>query len=162
MPVHRSVMAFVLASPSFAEGETIPDRHAREHGELSPELAWSGAPTNARSFALVMHDPDAPSGDFTHWLLWDIPPTQSLLAEGAGNAARTSLGIAGKNSFGEISYGGPRPPPGHGPHRYFFELYALGVPQLGLSVGASRAEVEAALKPHTLAGARLMGRYETK
>ena len=148
-------MPFVLASPSFAEGEPIPRRHTCDGEDLSPELAWDGAPAGTAGYALVMHDPDAPSGDFTHWLLWDIPPTERSLAEVTGS---TSAGATGKNSRGDVSYRGPCPPPG-GPHRYSFELYALDVESLELERGADRTQLETAVKTHVLGGARLMGRY---
>jgi len=152
-------MAFTLTSSAFGEGAVIPQGYTCDGADKSPELIWDDAPSETRSFALIVHDPDAPKGDFTHWLLWDIPGNATRLAEDAGGA---SAGTAGRNSFGSVGYGGPCPPPGHGAHRYFFDLYALDVESLGLSHEAQRADVEAAIKGHVLSQAQQMGRYERK
>jgi len=152
-------MAFTLTSSAFAEGETIPKKYTCDGDDTSPELAWNGAPAETHSFALIVHDPDAPKGDFTHWLLWNIPGSAGKLTEGAGGA---SAGVAGTNDFGKVSYGGPCPPPGHGAHRYLFELYALDVERLELSHDARRADVEEAVKGHVLAQSQRTGRYERK
>jgi Raf kinase inhibitor-like YbhB/YbcL family protein len=145
-------MAFTLTSSAFQEGEPIPRPFTCEGDDLAPPLAWSGAPQGTRGFALIMDDPDAPRGTFTHWLLYDIPATMSELREqGAGTALR--------NDFGRAAYGGPCPPPGHGPHRYVFTLYAVDVPALDVR-GRQRAALERALQGHTLATARLTGRYQ--
>jgi hypothetical protein len=106
-----------------------------------------------------MHDPDAPKGDFTHWLLWDIPASASTLAAGAGGA---SAGTAGTNSFHKVGYGGPCPPMGDAAHHYQFDLYALDVERLELPASALRAEVESALQNHIIAQTRLVGRYSKK
>lgn len=152
-------ITFTLQSPAFGEGDTIPRRYTCEGEDVSPELRWQDAPANAQSFALIMDDPDAPSRTFTHWVLFDIPSDRTSLSEGlpAGD-----IGTAGQNGFGTAGYGGPCPPPGHGPHRYFFTLYALDTDTLNLSSGTSRAEVEQALKGHVIGQAQLMGRYERK
>ena len=147
-------MAFTLKSSAFEDGETIPQQFTCDGRDLAPPLSWSDAPEATRSFALVMDDPDAPRGTFTHWLLYDIPaPTTEMRAHASGKALR--------NDFGRAEYGGPCPPPGHGPHRYFFTLYAVDVSTLGLH-GSTRAALERALHEHTLATARLIGRYERK
>jgi Raf kinase inhibitor-like YbhB/YbcL family protein len=101
-----------------------------------------------------MDDPDAPNGTFTHWLLYDIPATMTELREGGG-------GKALRNGFGRVGYGGPCPPPGHGPHRYVFTLYAVDAPALDVR-GTTRGALEPALRGHTLAVTRLTGRYERK
>lgn len=152
-------MAFYLSSPAFVEGAAIPKEYTCDGADKSPELTWSGAPEAARSFALIVHDPDAPKGDFTHWLLWDIPGSAAALAENAGGA---SAGTAGTNSFGSIGYGGPCPPPGHGAHRYYFELYALDIDSLELAHDAQCGEVEAAIQGHALAQTQFMGTYERR
>jgi Raf kinase inhibitor-like YbhB/YbcL family protein len=149
-------MNFQIASPAFSDGAPIPRKYTADGEQLSPELAWDGAPRETKSYALVMHDPDAPSGDFTHWLLWDIPASDTSLAEGTGS---TSAGAKGNNSRGDVGYLGPSPPPGSKPHRYHFELYALDTDRLELDRGADRSQVEAAVKKHVLAGARLTGTY---
>jgi Raf kinase inhibitor-like YbhB/YbcL family protein len=101
-----------------------------------------------------MKDPDAPKGPFTHWLLYDIPATMTELGE-------TRPGKSLRNDFGRAEYGGPCPPPGHGPHRYVFTLYAVDVPVLDVH-GRTREALERSLHAHTLATARLVGRYERK
>jgi Raf kinase inhibitor-like YbhB/YbcL family protein len=152
-------MAFELESSVFQHGGTIPARFTGTGEDVSPPLQWRGTPQGAQSLALIVDDPDAPHGTFTHWLLWDIPPTQNALAEGWRPG---SLGKSGRTDFDKVGYGGPMPPPGHGPHRYFFRLYALDRPELGLREGASRAEVERAMEGHVLATAEWMGRFERK
>jgi hypothetical protein len=152
-------MAFKLISTAFADGSWIPQLYTCEGANLSPSLEWTGAPADTSSFALVVEDPDAPAGTWCHWLLYDLPPEVHNLAQGYKPG---SLGVSGVNDFGKQGYGGPCPPKGHGPHRYFFKLYALNAPTLGLPVGAKRSVVERAVKGHTLAEAQYMGRYERK
>lgn len=150
-------MTFTLTISAFSEGGLIPAKFTCEGANVSPELRWSEAPINTKSFALIVDDPDAPVGTFTHWVLFDLPAERSSLAEGDHG-----IGLAGKNDFGRSGYGGPCPPRGHGPHRYFFTLYALDVTSLKLKAGADRGHVEAALRDHILAQAQYMGRYERK
>jgi Raf kinase inhibitor-like YbhB/YbcL family protein len=152
-------MAFKLMVSAFAEGAMIPKLHTCEGADLSPSLEWSGEPPETRSFALLVDDPDAPVGTWNHWLLFDLPPSVRSLAQGYQPG---KLGQSGLNDFGRLGYGGPCPPTGHGPHRYFFRLYAVAAPSLGLAAGARRAEVDNALKGHILAEAQYMGRYERK
>ena len=144
---------FKLSSPAFQDSGLIPAKHACQHGNVSPELNWSEAPANTRSFALIMEDPDAPNGTFTHWVLFDIPADTQQLAEGAG-----PIGVSGSNGLSQTGYMGPCPPSGI--HRYYFRLYALDVPALNLKAGASRSEVENAMKNHIIGAADTMGRYE--
>ncbi len=150
-------MAFTLIASGFPAGGAMPAKFTCEGANVSPELRWSDAPANTQSFALIMDDPDAPAGTFTHWVLVDIPADRMSLAEGAG-----AIGVAGKNDFGRVGYGGPCPPRGHGPHRYDFTLYALDRASLKLKAGASRREAEAALRDHVLARAKYTGRYERR
>lgn len=150
-------MAFVLSTTSFNDGDNIPERYSRDGEDVSPPLTWVRAPVGTHSFALIVHDPDAPMGDFTHWVLFNIPNDRDHLAEG-----EKGVGVKGHNDYGGNGYGGPQPPRGHGPHRYFFHLYALEADHLALVEGASRADVEAAMKGHILAEAQVMGRYERK
>jgi Raf kinase inhibitor-like YbhB/YbcL family protein len=133
------VAEFVLQSGAFAKGEPIPRRHGCEGQDLSPPLAWSGAPEGTRSLALVVDDPDAPGGTFTHWLGWGLDPAAERLGEGEGAA------VEGRNDFGTSGYRGPCPPPGHGRHRYFFRLYALDFDP-GVRPGAGRASSSAGWK----------------
>ena len=150
-------MAFRLTVTGFPAGGAIPKRHTCEGQDLSPALEWSGAPDGAASFALIMDDPDAPGGTWNHWLLYDIPAGIQSLPEGtrAGEP-----GLSGLNDFGRPGYGGPCPPKGHGPHRYFFKLFAVKVASLGVAAGAKRAVLDRALRNHILAEAEYMGRYE--
>jgi len=152
-------MGFMIRSAAFGEGETIPRRHTCEGENVSPALDWSGAPPHTRGFALLCDDPDAPGGVWTHWMLWDLPPTAAQLAEGYSPEAGVKTGT---NDFGRPGYGGPCPPKGHGPHRYSFKLFALNVASLGLKPGVRRREFDAALKGKILAETWCMGRYERK
>jgi Raf kinase inhibitor-like YbhB/YbcL family protein len=144
---------FELSSDSFDHGEPIPVRHTCSGEDRSPRLAWSLTPEGTRSLALLLHDPDAPSGDFVHWLVWNINPGDDGIEEGAA-APRE-----GTNGFGNLGYSGPCPPPGVGPHRYFFRLYALDT-ELDLEAGATRDKLEDAIEGHALAEAELMGTFE--
>ena len=148
-----------LSVSGFAEGGTIPQRHTCEGPDLSPAMSWSGEPAGTRSFALIVDDPDAPVGTWNHWLLYDVPASTHALGEGIKPA---EAGLSGNNDFGRPGYGGPCPPRGHGPHRYFFKLYALDAGSLGLAAGASRAELDRALRGRVLAEVQYMGRYERK
>ncbi len=150
-------MSFTLIVEGFREGETIPRLHTCEGADVSPSLSWAGAPPETRSYALILDDPDAPAGVWTHWLLWDIPAATHTLAQTFKPGA---LGVSGTNDFGRPGYGGPCPPKRHGPHRYYFRLYALSAPSLGLAAGARRAEVDRALRGKVLAEAIYRGRYE--
>ncbi|MDB6095293.1 MAG: hypothetical protein JWM32_2855 [Verrucomicrobia bacterium] len=119
-------------------------------------MAWHEAPKGTQSFALIMHDPDTSKGDVTHWLLWDIGASEQSLAE---DSAKRPTGANGANEHGKIAYLPPTPPRGDPPHRYIFELFALDVSKLGLKRGAKRDELEAAIEPHVLETARLVGRF---
>ncbi len=152
-------MAFQLMIPAFRNGETIPALHSCEGADISPALEWGGEPGGTLSFALIVDDPDAPAGTWNHWLLWDIPATAHALAQGLRPG---SLGVSGTNDFGRPGYGGPCPPKGHGPHRYYFRLYALSISSLGLKSGTKRSGLDAALRGRILAKAEYMGRYERK
>ena len=127
-----------LSSPAFAEGELIPTKYTCDGENVSPPLEWEGVPEQAKSLALIVDDPDAPSGVFVHWLLFQIPVTESGLKEGAGGK-NSKRGLHGKNGFGKAAYGGPCPP--SGTHRYYFRLYALDA-QLTLQSGAARSELD--------------------
>lgn len=148
-----------LTVSGFDEGATIPQRHSCEGPDLSPAMSWSGEPAASKSFALIVDDPDAPVGTWNHWLLYDLPASTHALGEGIKPA---EAGLSGNNDFGRPGYGGPCPPRGHGPHRYFFKLFAVDVASLGLGAGASRSELDGALRGHVLAEAQCMGRYERK
>lgn len=151
-PTPAPAVNFVLVSNAFSEGETIPKKFTCDGQNISPQLKWDGAPAGTRSFTLIMDDPDAPTGTFTHWVAFDLPATQNGIAEGA-----KTVGKGGQNGARRTGYTGPCPP--SGTHRYFFTVYALDVASLGLNDGASRADVEKALSAHVLAKTQLMGRY---
>lgn len=152
-------MAFKLIVAAFPEGGFIPKLHTCEGADLSPALEWTDAPAQTQSFALIVDDPDAPVGTWNHWLLYDVAPTVHSLAQGFKPG---QVGVSGANDFGKQGYGGPCPPRGHGPHRYYFKLLALNVPSLGLKAGTKRAELDRALKERVLAEAHYMGRFERK
>jgi Raf kinase inhibitor-like YbhB/YbcL family protein len=148
-----------LESPAFPDGAEIPRGHSREGGDVSPALLWSGVPAETASLALVCDDPDAPRGTWVHWVLYDLPPALSGLPAGVAKTDRLpGGGSQGKNDFGEIGWGGPAPPSGHGTHHYSFRLYALDK-KLDLPPGATEAQLEAAMKSHVLAEAKLTGTY---
>ena len=152
-------MAFQLFTNAFANGGWIPSLHSCQGADISPPLEWSGGPADARSFALIVDDPDAPGGTWNHWLLYDIRANEHNLAQGYRPGG---LGVSGRNDFGKLGYNGPCPPKGHGPHRYFFRLYALDVHTLGLPAGMKRAGLDRAVKKHVLAEAEYMGRFERR
>ena len=152
-------MAFKIIIPAFNEGAVIPKLHTCEGADLSPAIEWSGEPADTASFALIVDDPDAPVGTWNHWLLFDIPAAVHSLAQGYKPG---QLGVSGTNDFGKQGYGGPCPPKGHGPHRYFFKLYAVGAATLGLKAGAKRAELDRALRGHVLGEVQHVGKYERK
>jgi Raf kinase inhibitor-like YbhB/YbcL family protein len=147
-------MAFTLSSPAFVAGGSIPRDFTCDGQNIPPHLVWSGAPKDTRSFVLIVDDPDAPSGTFTHWIVFDIPGDRYELPSGT---RADSVGLAGRNSRGALGYMGPCPP--SGTHRYVFRLSAIDVETLGLIAGASRTQVEDAIAAHTLGTSELMGRY---
>lgn len=148
-----------VSSQAFQEGDRIPAKYTCQGQDVSPPLTWGEPPVGTQSFALIMDDPDAPVGVFTHWVIFNIPSDSRQLAEAIPTQAQLSSGaLQGKNDFGRIGYGGPCPPPGR-PHRYQFTLYALDQP-LDLKVGASKKQVLDAMQGHILAQGQLMGTYQ--
>lgn len=152
-------MAFVLSSPAFTQGQVIPKKYTCDGENVSPPLQWSGAPAGTRSFVLIVEDPDAPSGVFRHWAVYNLPPERTALPEGAGADAPPGGLSQGVNDFGHARYDGPCPPPGHGTHHYHFRLAALDTPRLALRPNARVAEIWRAAEPHILAEAELVGTY---
>ena len=144
---------FDLTSIAFQDGQPIPRKYSCEGDNGSPPMDWSAPPEGTQSLALIVHDPDAPNTDFTHWIAWGIDPLDGGLDEG------THPPNEGTNGFGENGYGGPCPPPGDGAHRYEFELFALDGP-LDLEPESSREQLEDAMEGHVLGGAELTGTYE--
>lgn len=151
-------MSFQISSSAFSEGGTIAKKFTCDGPDVSPALTWKDAPATAQSYALIMDDPDAPVGTWVHWVLYNLPPSTKELPEGVEKTEQLSNGaLQGRNDFRKIGYGGPCPPPGK-PHRYYFKLYALDR-KLELKAGASKAEVETAMKGHIVGRAQLMGQY---
>lgn len=151
-------MTLQIRSTAFSEGGMIPRRYTCDGEDVSPPLTWSGIPEGTRSLVLIADDPDAPVGTWVHWVLYDIPPTLNGLPEGIAKIPSVQgVGTQGTNDFRRIGYGGPCPPRGPA-HRYFFKLYALDI-SLNLKPGASKADVERAMKGHILAQAQYMGTY---
>jgi hypothetical protein len=150
--------AMIFTTTSFRNGGDIPKKFSCDGGDVSPAFSWSGAPQGTRSFVLIGDDPDAPGGDWTHWVVYDLPAATSGLPENLGKFDPPPTGgHQGKNDFGKVGYGGPCPPPGK-PHRYSFRLYALDR-ECNLKSGASKKEVEQAMRQHILAQAEWMGKY---
>ena len=151
-------MTFMLRSPAFKEGETIPDRYVRSHGNISPPLEWVDAPESTRSLALIVEDPDAPRGTFRHWAVFDISPDRKRLDEGVGHHGGQLN--QGANDFGDTGYDGPEPPPGHGTHHYHFRLAALDVDHLDVGPQQRAEAIWEAARSHILEEAELVGIYE--
>jgi len=152
-------MTLSVSSPAFKEGERIPSKYTCEGQDISPQLKWNGVPEESKSLALIMDDPDAPSGVFTHWVIFNLPPDSQDLPEAVPSASQLPSGaLQGRNDFGRIGYGGPCPPPGY-PHRYRFTLYALDK-NLDLGAGSSKNQVLSAAKGHILAQGQLIGIYQ--
>ena len=142
-----------LSSTAFFAGEPIPRRYSCEGEDRSPPLRWADVPPDAVSLALIVDDPDAPVGTFTHWVAWGIDPGAGGLGEGE-RAPRE-----GRNDFGETGYRGPCPPRGRGQHRYFFRVYALAS-EPAVRAGARRGDLVGALEGNVLAVAELVGSFE--
>jgi len=147
--------ALTVTSPAFEAGATIPGKHTCEGEDVSPALVWGDPPEGTKSFALLCDDPDAPVGNWSHWVLWNVEPTARGLEEGS------TAGVSGQSDFRRPGYGGPCPPEGHGPHRYFFEVYALDS-TLDLPESTKKKQLEKAMEGHVLAKGELMGRYERR
>ena len=147
-----------LTSTSF-QGNQIPAKFTCNGAGISPQLSWSEPPAGTASFTLIVTDPDAPGRTFVHWVIYDLPAETRELLEGMPGLGQLTNGSRqGHNDFGEIGYGGPCPP-GNSAHHYHFTLYALDA-KLNLPVGATRAQVEAALQSHILARGKLIGLYQ--
>ena len=150
-----------LTTTAFRDGEQIPVRHTCDGEDLSPPLAWTGAPVETRTFALICDDPDAPRGTWVHWLIWNLPADAVELGQGVPPRPELQSGARqGLNDGRKIGYAGPCPPPGK-PHRYFFRLYALDT-ALNLSPGVKRPDLEAAMAGHVLAEGTTMGVYQRR
>jgi Raf kinase inhibitor-like YbhB/YbcL family protein len=155
---------FAVTSPGLADGATVPagmvfSGRGCSGGNTSPELDWADAPAGTKSFAVTMHDPDAPeAGGFWHWVVFDIPAEATGLAKGAGDAGHKLLpagAVTGKNDFGTDTYGGPCPPPGGGRHRYVIVVHALKVASLPVVAADTPAKTAAAIEAAELGEASL-------
>lgn len=140
-----------ITSPAFEHNGQIPSKHTCDSENINPPLEISDTPSEAKSLVLIVDDPDAPVGDWVHWLVWNIPPETVSIAENS-----KPQGIEGTTDFGKPGYGGPCPP--NGSHRYFFKLYALDT-VLDIPDTSKKADLENAIKNHILASAELIGNY---
>jgi Raf kinase inhibitor-like YbhB/YbcL family protein len=151
-------MTIQITSTAFTEGNPIPQKYTCDNEDVSPPLAWTGIPAQAKSLALIVDDPDAPVGVWVHWVVSDMPPGLNGLPEGVAKTPTIpGIGVQGITDFRQPGYGGPCPPKGK-PHRYFFRLYALDR-LLNLSAEAKRAELDQAMRGHILASGQLIGTY---
>jgi Raf kinase inhibitor-like YbhB/YbcL family protein len=150
-----SSAAMKLSSPDFKEGENIPERFTCDGKDISPTLQIEGVPKEAEGLVVIVEDRDAPGGNFTHWLMWNVAPN---LTEIVGNKPPSGA-LEGINDFGKKKYSGPCPPPGI--HHYYFKLYALDT-TLNLPPKSKRKTVDSAMKGHIIVEATLMGRYARK
>jgi Raf kinase inhibitor-like YbhB/YbcL family protein len=149
---------FALTSSAFAAGAEIPRQYTCKGADTSPALAWSGAPAQSASFALIVDDPDAPHGTWVHWVLWNLPASAHALPQGVAKRDQLDDGSRqGRNSDGKTGYSGPCPPGGQ-THRYFFRFYALDG-KLDLAPGAGRGDLDGAMKGHVLAQTEYMGTF---
>lgn len=144
-----------VTSQAFKPGMSMPARFTCSGADVSPPLGWSGVPGGAQSIALTVIDPDAPGRPFTHWVVFNAPPSTTDLGEG-GPLPEGSL--EGRNDFGSSGYRGPCPPPG-APHHYHFKVYALDA-KLSLRSGASEGALEDAIRGHVLASGELVGTFK--
>ena len=148
-------MKLTVTSTAFAEGRPIPVRYSCWGKGISPPLEWSGAPGGTKSFALIFDDPDAPSGTYVHWVMFNIPASSTSLAEAVPPDAKLQDGsVQGANSSRRIGFTSPCPP--SGTHRYYFKLHALDT-MLDLAGGASKEQLLTAMQGHVLAQGQLMG-----
>ncbi len=156
-----------LVSPDIGQGKTIPEEQVFngfgcKGKNISPALFWSGAPAGTKSFALMVHDPDAPTASgFWHWVVYNIPADTTQIPAEAGDPKKKGMPagiVQGRNDFGTAGYGGPCPPPGK-PHHYHFRLYALKVPKLDVPADASDAVIGFNVNANKLAEADLVGLY---
>ena len=157
-----STMTLKATSSAFQQGGSIPAKYTCEGQDVSPPLAWSGAPGNINSYALIVDDPDAPDPAkpqrvYVHWVLYNIPASTITLPENASKSGLPNGAVQGKNDWGKAEYGGPCPPIGR--HRYFFKFYALDTTLTGLS-SPTKADLEKAMKGHVVDSGELMGTYQ--
>lgn len=154
-----NVVKIHLASTAFADGQPIPVKFTGDGLDISPPLAWTNAPAGAKNFVLIVEDPDAPAGTWTHWLIYDLPPGTTALTEDQLKVPQLRTGAKqGLNDFKKTGYNGPAPPPGKA-HRYYIKLYALDK-ITGLAPGASKTDLLKTMDGHVLGEGQLMGTYQ--
>lgn len=154
-------MTFTVTSDSFTDGGLLPDAQVKAKGDRSPHLKWSGAPEGTKSFAVTCYDPDAPTGSgFWHWTVANIPADVTELAEGASPGHMPDGSVEGRTDYGPAGFGGAAPPPGHGPHRYIFTVFAVDVEKLDVTPDNSGAVFGFNLHFHTLDRATITATYE--
>jgi len=141
-----------ITSQAFTDGGTIPDKYSKYGENRIPPIHFEEVPSKARSLALIVDDPDAPQGTFTHWLLFNMDPAIREIKEDLTPVMATQ----GKNDFGQVEYDGPKPPSGE--HRYFFKAYALDT-VLPLARGSTREALQREIEGHVLDSATLMGKF---
>jgi Raf kinase inhibitor-like YbhB/YbcL family protein len=152
---------FSITSDAFDNHSTIPIENTCEGLDKNPPLKWKDFPEGTKSYSLTCVDPDAPMGDWIHWLVWNIPADFNALESDIKPSTQVPF-QQGLNSWGKPGYGGPCPPRGHGPHRYFFKLYALSVDSIELDSSSRIEALLSAIKEYQLGTAELMGIYERK
>lgn len=146
-----------LTSPAFTDGSSIPLKYTGDGTDVSPPLEWSDIPSGTKSFAIICDDPDAPSGSWVHWVIYNIPPAINSLPEGIAPVESPDDGIVqGINDFGRIGYGGPMPP--RGTHRYVFKIFALDA-ILPSKPGITKAGLLKLMSGHIISDAKLTGKY---
>lgn len=156
-------MTFTLTSNAITDGGVLPDAQVYAKGNTSPQLSWSGAPEGTKSYAVTCFDPDAPTGSgFWHWTVANIPADVTELAAGASLSGLPKGAVEGRTDFGETGFGGAAPPPGHGPHRYIFTVFAVDTDRLDVMPENSGAVFGFNLHFHTLARASITATYENK
>ncbi len=163
---HPPVPEFTVTSTGFSADGTLPDAQVYAAGNLSPQLSWSGAPAGTKSYAVTCYDPDAPTGSgFWHWSVFDIPAGVTELPTGAGSGDFKGLpdgAVQVRNDYGTRDFGGAAPPPGDGPHRYVFTVYAVDQEKLGPDADVSPAVVGFNLRFHAVARAQVIAEYEAR
>jgi Raf kinase inhibitor-like YbhB/YbcL family protein len=146
----QTLKNLVVKSPAFENNQLIPVKYTCDGDDVNPPLTIDGVPEGTKSLLLIVDDPDAPSGIWNHWLVWNIPPETRKIEE------NTAPGTEGMSTSRKHDYGGPCPP--YGTHRYFFKVYALDT-KLGLTANSTKKDVKNAMEGHMLAEGELMGLY---
>lgn len=144
------ITSLQVSSPAFKENDMIPSKYTCEGFNVNPPLTIENIPAQTKSLAVIMDDPDAPGGNYDHWIIWNIDPADNI-------TENANIGISGKNSKGNTGYTGPCPPTGT--HHYHFKIYALDM-LLTLKEGASKMELQTAMEGHILANGELVGVYQ--